>query len=97
MRLSLEISGFESFSLTSPVVDVSACAARRGPSKFPLHFDLVYFGGEFQPEFVEQDLLVIRWLADAAFSDFDSLSGGEDDVHQSDLAQLGQYPSGFMT
>lgn len=44
---------------TSPAVAVSSYAATRGWSKFPLHFDLVYFFGEGQPEFIEQDLLVV--------------------------------------
>lgn len=64
---------------------------------FSLHFDLLYFCGEPQPKFVEEDLLVVGWSANAAFADLDAVPRREDDVHQADVAQFGQHAARFAS
>ena len=54
------------------------------------------FCGELESQFVEQNLLMFRWPADAAFSDFDADPSWKDDIHRPDFAQFGQDAAGFV-
>ena len=53
--------------------------------------------GKLESESLEQDGLVLAWLGDATFTDFESGFGGEHDVYQMDLLELGDYFSGFVS
>src|SRR5665213_2613167 len=84
-------------SPTSPAIAVSTYGVTIGLLKFPLQLRIGNFLREFQPEFVEQDLLVIGWTPNTAFTDFNSLARRENHVHQTNVGQLIEYTSWLVT
>lgn len=50
----------EFFNPTSPTRFRNGVISGVSVQKFPLHFALDYFGGQFPAEFFEEDLLVVR-------------------------------------
>ena len=56
--------------------------SRLASAKSSLHVGLVYFR-ELEFEAIEENLVVVGWLRDAAFANFDAAACWQDDVHHS--------------
>ena len=76
-------------SPTSPLVDVSACGARKGWVIFPLQRGWVQVAGQVETESLEEDSLVVAGLGHAASADLLAVLGGQHDVDDAEFAQFG--------
>ena len=72
---------------SSPLNRGSTVFSRVANAKSSLHFSLVYF---WQPELeaIEENLLVLGGLGEAAFANLDAAASGQDDVDRSQLPDL---------
>ncbi len=65
--------------------------------KFPLHFLLDYFRGQFEAKFFQQDLLVVSGFRDTAGADLHTAASRQHDVHRADVGQFRKHSARFAS